>query len=371
MSGQNIDSPRMGNGGTGASSTDQIGSSTSGTTYVFGSLPSLTSSGMNSIATPSGLAADIFTSSPMFGVVSTSTNSPFASSSTVISTSTGLPSTDSLGRILFTGMTPSLHDPTTALATTSGSSIKTWLSTESNGQIYTSTYWFTGTPTSGFLVSTLAPGIATATPSSALSHSKSLSPGQLFAAIFIPILFVFVSASLLFVCCRRRHKRKAGEVRELKVMSPTFQAAADIGRHAPRFGPLDLPHTSNTMNSGYHTGIDRSLVAAHTPPLPLSDSAIDDMSHDPPPAYKPRDSTPKAQPLSPGLIHPQPIRLSERNLATHRLAEVRSPFADPRDDDAVSEISDIGGHVRKSRQADEMSVVSDLSHEEIRAHHMF
>lgn len=148
---------------------------------------------------------------------------------------------------------------------------------------------------------------------------------------------------------------------EYSVTPPAIQAHyLPPGNLPPMAGPTTLqpvilgPIAPNS-NGAYFTGIDTSDVVSVNDRTGLGDPFADSnsLSEEPPPPYRPRSLPPISRDSSlrmPAAYH------SRTNLISQEL----SPFADPRDDDAVSVISGTA----LNRQNDAMSAVSDLSYQE-------
>ncbi|KAI9764018.1 MAG: hypothetical protein M1835_007677 [Candelina submexicana] len=209
----------------------------------------------------------------------------------------------------------------------------------------------TATPSSAqSTISPFAPSKSVFLPD-ASSHSSGLSKGQLFAAIFFPIAVVLATATLCLFYFRIQRKRRAGEARELKDFPPSYGGPATVDDRNVCITPATLPQSTPAFTPSYYA-----------PALQPANGM--NYQEDPPPPYQP--STSSVVPESPpqGLLHPQPRRLTESNLFTHSQANNSvSPFADPADEDAVSDISEPVRTMERHRDGDEHSIVSDISHE--------
>jgi len=146
----------------------------------------------------------------------------------------------------------------------------------------------------------------------------------------------------------------------------------------PPAHPVMLNSVVSTTNVAYYTGIDTSDAVS------LSNSTTnqqqpyiqpEDNADDPPPPYLPATTAPPIyRDRSLRQNQPPPQQSQTHLMAEHPIERTLSPFADPRDDDAVSIISDPGemvGRYGNRRDDDDMSVVSDLSYqgEERTVHH--
>jgi hypothetical protein len=128
---------------------------------------------------------------------------------------------------------------------------------------------------------------------------------------------------------------------------------------------------STAMGGTYYTGIDTSDHISLTDQR--SQASADTFGEEPPPPYRPRSVPPISRETSVRTMTPgrnSSVRSSRYDpMSTtglmRRSQEVRSPFDDPEssdDEDAISQISTIRSLPR--READRLSVVSDVSYQE-------
>ncbi|KAI9721246.1 MAG: hypothetical protein M1812_002407 [Candelaria pacifica] len=203
----------------------------------------------------------------------------------------------------------------------------------------------TGTPSS---VQSTIP----ASSSSGSSENGGLSKGQLFAAVFFPISVVLTTAIVFLFYLRLRRKRRAGEARELKDFPPTYGGSTAVDDQNVFTTPATLPQSTPVIRSSYYARASQPVNGMN-------------YEEDPPPPYQPSTSSAATESPPQGLLHPQPRRLTENNLFTHSQAnDSVSPFADPADEDAVSEITE-PVRMDRHRDSDEHSIVSDISQEGI------
>jgi hypothetical protein len=212
--------------------------------------------------------------------------------------------------------------------------------------------------------------------------------GMYAAAAITPIVVLAMVGAVVFLCMRKRKRQRAGlaivqskaEEMKLHARSPpvtqAYMASPSIA--SPQYTvtdnhllsqpdpahlhPIILGPISSGINGAYFTGIDTSDVISMTssnnirpgPPNPFSDN---DSLIEPPPPYRPRSAAP---PSLTNSSRQSSLRNSTAPPATSRTHLIeRSPFEDPFDDDAVSELSGpAAGH-----NDDTMSVVSDLSYQ--------
>lgn len=198
--------------------------------------------------------------------------------------------------------------------------------------------------------------------SSASSHgSHGITSGALFAAIFVPVAAIALVASgcLLFFVRRRRKRQQREGVRELKSLH--LESADDLssGSYSARHSRAMAPFTVG-LTPDHVAEVNNSPMTNNGPLVTVDGPSFNRNPVSPPPPYKtggaPGNRTSSGSRSPPGSRSSQ---LSEANLALHR-GNVRSPFAHP-EDDLVSEMSDRGEHVRRNRDFDTMSIVSDMS----------
>ncbi|OCK84244.1 hypothetical protein K432DRAFT_289345 [Lepidopterella palustris CBS 459.81] len=207
------------------------------------------------------------------------------------------------------------------------------------------------------------------------SHHKAIYS----AAIVLPIIFLGILGVLVFLYIRRRRRQKAQiQMQEMKMQSntstqphyaaPPVLPPPTVSLITPQ--PVILGPISGSSNGAYYTGIDTSdVVSVHDtmgPNMtglgnPFADSV--DNQEEPPPPYRPRSLAP---PISrdTSLRQTPPAALSQTNLMAAHLQNPRSPFADPHDDDAISEVSEPTGPRVGRRNDDEFSAVSDISYQQ-------
>jgi hypothetical protein len=221
---------------------------------------------------------------------------------------------------------------------------------------------------------------------------SGLQGGRLAAAVCFPIASVFVLfLAGLFLLRRRRQKRKAretpGEMANVTGLSPQLPLpkVSDCPPKddylAPGLPPTDLERPSPVAfpgeqsengpgrrpfsYAGYFSGIDTS--AAESQHSPVNGLSYRSMNPEPPPPYAP---PPHESMISPSnsvrLAHPRPISvaysLSQTGMPLHGSPEIRSPFADPVDDNAESRAPSVDrNEVIGRRGTDNVSVASDIS----------
>jgi hypothetical protein len=218
---------------------------------------------------------------------------------------------------------------------------------------------------------------------------ESVNNGRMYAAAaVIPIVVLAMVGVIVFVCMRKRKRQRAEQAvaltkdEEMKMharpppVSHAYMASPSnasphytgMNNNLPlspdpaHLQPIILGPISSGSNGAYFTGIDTSDVISMTsannmvpgPPNPFSDN---DSLAEPPPPYRPRSTAP---PSLTNSSRQSSVRASMTLPATSRTHLIeRSPFEDPSDDDAISDISDpTAGH-----RDDAMSAVSDLSYQ--------
>src|SRR5579862_3377375 len=232
-------------------------------------------------------------------------------------------------------------------------------------------------------------------PQKAQKAHNGLHGGRLAAAVCLPIASIFVLfLAGLFLLRRRRQKRKARETRETpgemaNLTGPSPQPPSPKPSDcppqddcsAPGLLPTDLERPSPVAfpseqsengpgrrpfaYSGYFSGIDTS--AAESQHAPANGFSYQSMTPDLPPPYAPplRESM-----ISPSnsvrLAHPRPISaaypLSQADMPLYGGREIRSPFADPEDDDSESQVPSVDrNEVIRRRGTDDVSVASSIS----------
>lgn len=191
--------------------------------------------------------------------------------------------------------------------------------------------------------------------------------------------------AIVFFCLRKRKRQREGstnsqtKAQEMMMQNEPGPTARPYMAPLPTTAPSYAASSNHLMppsnvsapppiilgpiSSGTHgTGIDTSDVISMTsssnfrqgPPNPFSDN---DSLTEPPPPYRPRSAAP---PSLTNSSRQSSIRASTAPPTTSRTQLIeRSPFDDPDDDDAVSELS--GPTVGNGEDA--MSAVSDLSYQ--------
>jgi hypothetical protein len=214
------------------------------------------------------------------------------------------------------------------------------------------------------------------------------SGGLYAAAAIIPVVVLVMVGAIVFVCMRKRKRQRADQAvaqtkdEEMKMhdrsppVSHAYMASppgaspqyTTTDNHLPlspdpaHLQPIILGPISSGNNGAYFTGIDTSDVISMTstnnmtpgPPNPFSDN---DSLAEPPPPYRPRSAAP---PSLTNSSRQSSVRASIVLPATSRTHLIeRSPFEDPFDDDAISDISSPTAEHRD----DAMSAVSDVSYQ--------
>jgi hypothetical protein len=219
-------------------------------------------------------------------------------------------------------------------------------------------------------------------------RERMTSGGMYAAAAITPIVVLAMVGAVVFLCMRKRRRQRAGlaivqsKAEEMKlharsppvthaymasssIASPQYTVTDDRLLSPPdpaHLHPIILGPISSGTNGAYFTGIDTSDVISMTssnnfrpgPPNPFSDN---DSLIEPPPPYRPRSVAP---PSLTNSSRQSSLRNSTAPPATSRTHLIeRSPFEDPFDDDAVSELSGPAA----DHNDDTMSAVSDLSYQ--------
>lgn len=225
----------------------------------------------------------------------------------------------------------------------------------------------------------------------------------------VPIVLLLIIGALLFFCLRKRRKQKRVVEAQAQAEEMKMTQCPNVRSYmAPPPGPAPVPYpgppshppppSNPTMpepvilgpipagsNGAYFTGIDTSDIVSvnenqhqhhqHNERTGLGDPFADSNSlqDEPPPPYRPRSIAPSS--IAPSSRHaslrvPPPAAdasTSRTNLipaaATHHQQHppTRSPFDDPQDDDAVSELG--SPTLAARRGGDALSDVSDLSYQ--------
>ncbi|KAF2795348.1 hypothetical protein K505DRAFT_324091 [Melanomma pulvis-pyrius CBS 109.77] len=196
------------------------------------------------------------------------------------------------------------------------------------------------------------------------------------------VVMLAIIGFFVFFCLRKRKRQRQqqasqAQMQEIKARtqplmraqmgtSPAYtQYAAPPSHPAPAAlatpQPVILGPIVPGSNGAYYTGIDTSdVMSVHDRNglgNPFADG--DSLNDEPPPPYRPRSLAPMSRNTSLRAPPPAPAITSRTNLIGNHDQSLRSPFADPRDDDAISDIS---GPTR--RNYDGISVVSDMSYQE-------
>ncbi|KAI9863394.1 MAG: hypothetical protein M1813_003836 [Trichoglossum hirsutum] len=236
--------------------------------------------------------------------------------------------------------------------------------------------------------------VATSTSSIHPVAAHSLNGTHLAAVVGFPVASVFVLFLLGFYLVRRRRQKKSekeaqGEMAGITGLSqppPLAKVSVcqpkDNSSHqsTPGLPPIDLeqpapvafpgeqsrndPGRQPFSYAGYFSGIDTSV--AESQHSPANGPSYRAMSPDPPPPYALRPESTISCSDSVRLAHPRPVntahRLSQGSIALHERPGVRSPFADPEDDDAESQAPSVDGdEVIRRRGTDDVSVISTVS----------
>lgn len=207
--------------------------------------------------------------------------------------------------------------------------------------------------------------------------------GPMYAvAAIIPVVVLAIIGCIFFVCLRKRKRarRHAAEAKaasqEMKMrtqhtaqpyMAPRAslpQYHAVVSQMPPtstpsQMQPVILGPISSSSNGAYLTGLDTSDVVSVTSDnlRPVDPFADNSSLAEPPPPYRPRSVAP---PSFVSTSRQSSVRTSAPPPTTSRTHLIeRSPFDDPQDDEAVSELS--GPTV--GRGEDTLSIVSDLSYQ--------
>jgi hypothetical protein len=202
------------------------------------------------------------------------------------------------------------------------------------------------------------------------------------------VVILAIIGCFVFFCLRKR-KRERQRVEEVKVKevkarrqpamstnvgaSSTFPLYAAPSSHPLPTGPATPPPVIlgpivPGSNGAYYTGIDTSDIVSMNDRIVVGRTAVDrtglgnpfadgdSLNEEPPPPYRPRSLAPMSRDTS-FRVPPPSFTTSQTHLIGR---QERSPFADPEDDDAVSDIS---GPTQR-RDHDGMSVVSDMSYQQ-------
>ncbi|KAK7188428.1 hypothetical protein DPSP01_004652 [Paraphaeosphaeria sporulosa] len=212
--------------------------------------------------------------------------------------------------------------------------------------------------------------------------------GPMYAAAgAVPVIVIAIIGLVVFFCMRKRRTQRQQQaatqnhvVPEVKFQQPTVHAyrapAVPVSR-APSYTsyednmqrptsppPVILGPISAGSSGNYMTGIDTSdIISTRNERMGLGDPFVDGSSlhEEPPPPYKPRSVASRNSslriPRSSMSVSSQHSRYSSQRQVFRPL---QNPFEDPREDDAVSNLSGPTLH----RNSDNMSVVSDFSYQQ-------
>jgi hypothetical protein len=199
-----------------------------------------------------------------------------------------------------------------------------------------------------------------------------------------PIVLLIIIGALVFFCMRRHRKQKqaaATQAQEMKATNPTIMAYESSALPSERPLSRDALRTNLTpaslsapqpvilgpisgSNSNYFTGIDTSDITSVRSNEraglgnPFADS--NSVNEEPPPPYYANSIGPLSRDASLRVSQPPPPAWSQTALLNAEGQPVRSPFDDPTNGDAVSDISGPTlGH-----DGDNLSAVSDLSYQQ-------
>lgn len=214
------------------------------------------------------------------------------------------------------------------------------------------------------------------------------SGGMYAAAAITPIVVLAIIGGFAYFFMRKRKRQRKEiaaaqkKVEEMKMhprsppttqayMAPPLSASPQYSEpsnhllappNAALTQPIILGPIPSGANGAYFTGMDTSDAISMTsannirPGLLISSSDNDSLA-EPPPPYRPRSVAP---PSFTNSSRQSSVRVSMAPLATSRTHLIeRSPFDDPSDDDAISDLSG----PTPGRNEDAMSAVSDLSYQ--------
>jgi hypothetical protein len=220
-------------------------------------------------------------------------------------------------------------------------------------------------------------------PGTLHEHKQGLTTGGMYAvAAITPIVVLAAIAAIVFLCMRKRRRRRneavatqnAEQMKKHSRSPMTTQAyMAPLGASPPYtvsnnhllpppnpalLQPVILGPIPSGANGAYFTGIDTSDAVSmnsasnlRPPPNPFSDN---ESLTEPPPPYRPRSVAPPSFSNSSRQSSFRATMPPPESSRTHLIEH--SPFEDPFDDDAVSDLS--GPTAGQSEDA--MSAVSDL-----------
>ena len=222
------------------------------------------------------------------------------------------------------------------------------------------------------------------------SHERDSPHRPPIAAIaMVPIVLLAIVGGLIFFCMRKRRKQRQiaaaqAQAQEMKARSPTVQAyvasplppTRPLSRSTIPTSPSPVSPTApqpvilgpiSGSNNNYFTGIDTSdIMSVRSNERtglgnPFADS--NSLNEEPPPPYYARSIAPLSRDTSLRVSQPPPPGWSPTQRLGAGSQPARSPFDDPVEDDAVSDVSGpTSRHDRENR--DDVSAVSDLSYQQ-------
>ena len=211
------------------------------------------------------------------------------------------------------------------------------------------------------------------------SSNSGVAPATIAAAVVVPLIILSLTGfALIWLLRRRRRQLRTGgsaavpaEMKMRRSESTALRYSMPPREPPPALTvaggtPLMVSSLAPTETRAYYTGIDTSdQVSMHSHAAPSHNVSLDG-EHDPPPPYRPRSV---AGP--PPISRDASVRTNARASVVPatastglmaRTEEQQDPFADPADDDTVSEISEHDHH--NDTHDDRLSVVSDMSYQD-------
>jgi hypothetical protein len=201
------------------------------------------------------------------------------------------------------------------------------------------------------------------------------------AAGIIPVILLAIGM-FIFFCMRKRRKQKQFSGTQAKenemrgkstqevsaYMAPPVPIArepsyTDPPRHPPPDNPqpVILGPISAGRGGNYFTGIDTSdtvsMQSNERAGLGNPFADANSLNDEPPPPYRPRSIVPLSRDVSLRSCVQPPISPQIYPIDHHRNERLSSPFDDPEDDEAVSNLSEREGEM------DRLSAVSDMSYQ--------
>lgn len=216
-------------------------------------------------------------------------------------------------------------------------------------------------------------------------NDDSHNGGIYAAAAVTPIVVLAIIALVVFLCLRKRKRQRmrvAGGTGAQEMKSSHNSQSATIQpylaspliplpppivhrrdsypRPANQTQPIILGPIPSSNNGAYLTGMDTSDVvsvtsASHFRPEQSDPFSDNNSLSEPPPPYRPRSVGPPSF-----ISHSRhsSVRSNAPPASSRTLSMQRSPFDDPVEDDAISELSS-----EDERGGEAVSVVSDLSYQ--------